>query len=80
MIHVFFLLIYTFFFSISNCNDFSDYKTYKKSKINLNIQKISHEKFHYPWAITFLDRNNILVTEKKATYSRSILPMVTVFK
>ena len=65
MIHVFFLLIYTFFFSISNCNDFSDYKTYKKSKINLNIQKISQEKFHYPWAITFLDRDNILVTEKK---------------
>ncbi len=65
MIHVFFLLIYTFFFSVSNCNDFSDYKTYKKSKINLNIQKISQEKFHYPWAITFLDRDNILVTEKK---------------
>ena len=65
MTHVFFLLIYTFFFSISNCNDFSDYKTYKKSKINLNIQKISQEKFHYPWAITFLDRDNILVTEKK---------------
>ena len=60
-----YLLIYTFFFSISNCNDFSDYKTYKKSKINLNIQKISQEKFHYPWAITFLDRDNILVTEKK---------------
>ena len=65
MIHVFFLLIYTFFFSISNCNDFSDYKTYKKSKINLNVQKISQEKFHYPWAITFLDRNTVLVTEKK---------------
>ncbi len=64
MIHVFFLLIYTFFFSISNCHDFSDYKTYKKSKIGLNIQKISQEKFHYPWAITFLDRSNILVTEK----------------
>ena len=40
MIHVFFLLIYTFFFSISNCNDFSDYKTYKKSKINLVVKLI----------------------------------------
>lgn len=64
MIHVFFLLIYTFFFSTSKCNDFSNYKNYKKSNINLNIHKISKETFSYPWAITFLDKYNILMTEK----------------
>ena len=67
MIHIFFLLIYTFFFSISYSNNYSNYKTYKKSNIDLNIQKISEEKFSYPWAISFLDNDNILMTEKNGS-------------
>ena len=64
MLNLISLLIYTFFLTFANAEKFSDYQNYKKTKINLKIKRISENKLNYPWGMTFLDQENLLITEK----------------
>ncbi len=64
MIHLFFSLIYIIFFSFTKSEDFIDYKKYKKTKVNLKIEEIAKGYFYYPWGMTFIDKNTLLVSEK----------------
>ena len=41
----------------------SDYKDYKFSKINFQLEEIS-KGLNYPWGMTFIDDENLLITEK----------------
>jgi len=41
----------------------SDYKDYKFSKINFHLEEIS-KGLNYPWGMTFIDDENLLITEK----------------
>ena len=42
---------------------FSDYKNYKITKVDLQLEEIS-KGLNYPWGMTFIDEENLLVTEK----------------
>lgn len=64
MIHILISLIYTFFFSNANSENFSDYKDYERTKIKLKLKEISKNKLNYPWGMTFVDENTLLITEK----------------
>ena len=44
---------------------FSDYKNYKITKTNFQLVEIS-KGLNYPWGMTFIDDENILITEKKS--------------
>ena len=53
--------------SISSLNseeNFSNYKKYNLTKTKFKLDIIAKD-LHYPWALTFVDKNNLLVTEKK---------------
>ena len=41
----------------------SDYKDYKFSKTNFQLEEIS-KGLNYPWGMTFIDDENLLITEK----------------
>ena len=41
----------------------SNYKDYKFSKINFQLEEIS-KGLNYPWGMTFIDDENLLITEK----------------
>ncbi len=43
----------------------SDYKNYSFSKINFQFEEIS-KGLNYPWGMTFIDNENLLITEKKS--------------
>ena len=64
MIYIFFSLIYIFFFNSSKAELLSNYKSYSKTKLNLEIVKVSQENLNYPWGMTFIDKNTLLITEK----------------
>ncbi len=64
MIHLFFSLIYIIFFSFTKSEDFIDYKKYKKTKVDVKIEEIAKGDFYYPWGITFINENTLLVSEK----------------
>ena len=59
MIHILISLIYTFFFSNANSENFSDYKNYERTKIKLKFKEISKDKLSYPWGMTFIDEKNL---------------------
>jgi len=42
---------------------YSDFKTYEKSKTQLKVTAVS-ENLNYPWGMTFIDKHNLLITEK----------------
>ena len=44
---------------------FSDYKNYKITKTNFQLDEIS-KGLNYPWGMTFIDDENLLITEKKS--------------
>ena len=44
---------------------FSDYKNYKITKTNFQLDEISKD-LNYPWGMTFIDDENLLITEKKS--------------
>ena len=58
---IFYLFHYSYVFAEVK---FSNYKNYKNTKINFKLEEIS-EDFNYPWGMTFIDDENILITEKK---------------
>ncbi len=64
MIHILISIIYIFFSLSANCEVFSNYKNYKKTPIKFKIKEISKNKLSYPWGMTFLDQNELLITEK----------------
>ena len=41
----------------------SNYKNYKFSKINFQLEEIS-KNLNYPWGMTLIDDENLLITEK----------------
>ena len=59
-------IIYLTFFNLSYVNSkdaFSNYKEYALTKSKYKLQKISNQ-LNFPWALTFIDSNNVIVTEK----------------
>ncbi len=64
MIYFFFSLIYIFLFNSLKAELLSNYKSYSKTKLNIEIAKVSQRKFNYPWGMTFIDKNTLLITEK----------------
>ena len=42
---------------------FSNYKQYSLTKTSYKLDKIA-QGFNYPWALTFLDKKNLLISEK----------------
>ena len=51
------------FSSIHSKENFSDYKNYELSKTKFKLEKVAKELDH-PWALTFIDNNHLIVTEK----------------
>ena len=64
MVHFFFQLIYIFFFVNVNAELLSNFNSYSKTKQNLKIVELAEKQFNYPWGITFVDTNILLITEK----------------
>ncbi len=64
MKHIFFFIIYLFFFNHSVSNDISNFEDYKKTNINFKLQQVIKNKLDFPWGMTFLDKNTLLITEK----------------
>lgn len=63
MLHIFFLI--GFFFSIfAHAQDFSDYRKYNKTKLPLKLTEMFNNRLSFPWGMTFIDENTLLVTEK----------------
>ena len=63
---IFFLILILYLFQSFNTFadvKFSNYKNYKITKINFQLEEIS-KGFNYPWGITFIDDKNLLITEK----------------
>ena len=63
---VFFLILIFYLFQFLNVFadvKFSDYKDYKIPKINFHLEEIS-KGLNYPWGMTFIDNENLLITEK----------------
>ena len=48
---------------LNSKEQFSNFKDYKLTKTEFKLEKIA-EDLNYPWAITFIDNNNLIVTEK----------------
>ncbi len=68
--HILFLLIYTFFSAFANSENFSNYEKYKKTQINIKIKEVSKKTLNYPWGMTFIDNENLLITEKNGRLLR----------
>jgi glucose/arabinose dehydrogenase len=51
------------FSSIHSKENFSNYKNYELSKTKFKLEKVAKELDH-PWALTFIDNNHLIVTEK----------------
>ena len=46
---------------------FSNYKDYKITKTNFQLEEI-WKGLNYPWGMTFIDDKNLLITEKSGRY------------
>jgi len=57
-------LIFLGISSLKSEESFSNYKKYNLTKTKFKLDTVA-KNLHYPWALTFLDKNNLLVTEKK---------------
>jgi len=57
-------LIFLGISSLKSEENFSNYKKYNLTKTKFKLDIVAKD-LHYPWALTFLDKNNLLVTEKK---------------
>ena len=57
------LIIFLFCFNALAEIKISDYKNYRFSKINFQFEEIS-KGLNYPWGMTFIDDENLLITEK----------------
>ena len=64
MLHIKLFLIYTFFFTFANSEKISNYKTYDKTSTDFKLKKVSQSRLNAPWGMTFLDSDNLLITEK----------------
>lgn len=63
-INLFLLIFLACFSEIIEAKElYSDFKKYKKSKTKLKVTSVS-EGFNYPWGMTFINKNNLLITEK----------------
>ena len=51
------------FSSIHSKENFSNYKNYELTKTKFKLEKVAKELDH-PWALTFIDNNHLIVTEK----------------
>ena len=50
---------------------FSNYKQYSLTKTSYKLDRIA-QGLNYPWALTFLDKKNILITEKNGGVLRAV--------
>ena len=63
---LFFLILIWYLFQFFNAFadvKFSDYKDYKMPKINFQLEEIL-KGLNYPWGMSFIDDENLLITEK----------------
>ena len=59
-------IIYLTFYNLSYVNsteNFSNYKEYALTKSKFTLQKVTNQ-LNFPWAITFIDNDNLIITEK----------------
>jgi aldose sugar dehydrogenase len=49
--------------SLNSKESFSDYKKYNLTKTKFKLNKIA-KNLHHPWALSFIDNNHLIVTEK----------------
>ncbi|MAH78421.1 MAG: PQQ-dependent sugar dehydrogenase [Rickettsiales bacterium TMED254] len=63
---VFFTLIFHFFnINLTYSNPgYKDYRKYKKTNTQFKLVKVTNDILNYPWGMTFIDEENILITEK----------------
>ena len=59
------ILVLLFTFTVFADVKISDYKNYTITKTNFQLEEIS-KGLNYPWGMTFIDDNNLLITEKKS--------------
>ena len=59
------ILVLLFTFTVFADVKISDYKNYTITKTNFQLEEVS-KGLNYPWGMTFIDDNNLLITEKKA--------------
>jgi quinoprotein glucose dehydrogenase len=64
-------ILFSFFIPIHTFanKDFSDFKKYKTTNSIFKLEKISNG-LNYPWGITFIDENNLVVTEKNGVLKK----------
>jgi quinoprotein glucose dehydrogenase len=60
----FFLFFYIFFFSSLDAKKYSNYENYPKTRQSIKFEEIAKGQFDYPWGMTFIDNENLLITEK----------------
>ena len=59
------ILVLLFTFTVFADVKISDYKNYTITKTNFQLEEVS-KGLNYPWGMTFIDDNNLLITEKKS--------------
>lgn len=63
MLHIFFLI--SFLFSIfAYSQEFNDYRDYEKTNIPFLLTEKFNNQLNFPWGMTFIDENILLITEK----------------
>ncbi len=58
-----FIFLALFFSESSSSEKISNYRKYKTSQVKYKLEKVASS-FDYPWGLTFIDKDNLLVTEK----------------
>ena len=59
----FFFIIFFFFQSLEAGVIIHDFKKYPKIKTNFKLQELI-KGLNYPWGMTFIDKENLIITEK----------------
>ena len=63
MLHIFFLI--SFLFSIfAFSQELNDYREYEKTNIPFLLTEKFNNQLNFPWGMTFIDENILLITEK----------------
>ena len=58
---IFFIIFFTKF---SESSTLIDFRLTPETKTIFKLEEVLSEKLHYPWGMTFIDKHNLLITEK----------------
>ncbi len=55
-----------FLFSLPSYSEekIKNYKNYPSTKVDFKLEKVTDSNLNYPWGMTFIDQNHLLITEK----------------